>query len=307
MKVITQNLEFLFNEGTHFHSGKEWGYTSAFVDARTKHFADFFKQEDADVIFLQELASEEELERIIKQSTIPYVYFLAAPDKDGVRNAILTKAHQEETRSIPSVSEIPVFITGDADGIGPRLWSRRDHAYVKIMHGNTPYHLVCIHLKSNFGLPERSVDGVARPIQSQMDFADGMIRSELFRASQAKSARKVIDELFEADSEARVIVAGDFNTEPSTPIFKIIQGGIKDLPDYLPLTTKAVKEEDRYTVLLGEEKYLADHILVSKVLKPQIESVTIYNKNLPKERNAHPIPHVIQSDHAPVIVEFRKE
>lgn len=301
MKVISQNLEFLFDAGVHVHSGKEWTYSGDFVQARVDHFADFFKSENADIVFLQELASEDLLKRIIATCGIDYSYFIAAPDQNGVGNAILLKAKDATFESIPSVASIPVFVTGDKDTIGPRLWARRDFIYVKTSYEGKPLYLLGIHLKSNFAMPEQSEDRVAVSMDTQVGFADGMIRSELFRASQAKKARETIDQFFKEDPEAQVVVAGDFNTQSSNPIFRIIQGGIKKFPDSLISTAKLIPEAKRYSVLAGEDKYLADHILLSKSLQPKIDSVEIRNENLGKGESTE---SRVESDHAAIVLEL---
>ncbi|MEK7129278.1 MAG: peptide-methionine (R)-S-oxide reductase MsrB [Patescibacteria group bacterium] len=45
MKIATHNIEFLFEEGTHTHSGKEWNYTKEFVEARINHFSKLFSSD----------------------------------------------------------------------------------------------------------------------------------------------------------------------------------------------------------------------------------------------------------------------
>lgn len=304
MKIITWNLCFLFNSGKHTHSGKEWEYSFEFVQKRIDYFANLFQTENADVIFLQELTSEEVLKKIIKQSGIDYSYFIATPDANGIGNAILLKSKNGKFTSIPSVSTIPVFVTGDKDAIGPRLYARRDFTHAEITYKNKSLHLLGIHLKSNFAMPEQSSDGIALPMDTQVAFADGMIRSELFRASQAKKARETIDDILKTDPEAQIIVAGDFNTQPSTPIFRMIQGGIKKLPDHLIATGKQVPESERYSILIGDDKYLADHILVSKNLQQKILSVQIRNSDLSQEQGDLLLTDRIGSDHAPVVLEI---
>jgi len=301
MKVITQNLEFLFDSGIHTHSGKEWTNSYEFVQARVGYFSEFFKNENADIVFLQELASEDVLKRIIENCGIDYSYFIATPDQNGVGNAILLKAKDATFESIPSVASIPVFVTGDKDAIGPRLWARRDFAYVKTSYESKPLHLLGLHLKSNFAMPEQSLEGVAVPMDTQIGFADGMIRSELFRASQAKKAREMIDEFFKEDPDAQVIVAGDFNTQPSNPIFRMIQGGVNKFPDSLISTAKLIPEARRYSIVIGEDKYLADHILVSKSLQQRIGSVAVRNESLRKGESGEP---KVESDHAAVVLEL---
>jgi endonuclease/exonuclease/phosphatase family metal-dependent hydrolase len=304
MKIITQNLEFFFGEGIHKYAGKTWEHTEEFVQARINHFAELFKAENADVIFLQELASEDVIKRIIDRCGIDYSYFLAKPDNHGIGNAILTKDKNTKFSSIPCVSPLPVFVTGDIDTIGPRIWSRRDFVYAETTFNDKPLHLLCIHIKANFLMPEQSTDGVSLPMETQITFADGLIRSELFRASQSKRARLLIDEIFRNDQDAQIIVAGDFNGNPTSTIFRIISGGIKELPDSLILTTTLIPKEERYSAIFRDENHLIDHILVSKTLEQSIKSVKILNKNLTDEKNTFPKPSRIESDHAPIILEI---
>lgn len=117
MKIATHNLLFLFNEGTHSHSGEEWVYSCELVEARIAHFGGLFAEIDADVVFLQELASESVLKRIIERSGIAYSYFLAEPDVNGVGNAVMYKG-KCECFSIPATSALPVFVKGDTDALG---------------------------------------------------------------------------------------------------------------------------------------------------------------------------------------------
>lgn len=121
MKVATQNIEFLFGEGAHSHSGKEWNYSKEFVEARIEHFGKLFSSIDADVLLLQEIASESVIQRIIARSGIEYSYFFAAPDQNGVGNVILYKDKNAVCASIPAVSPLPVFIEGDTDTLGSRM------------------------------------------------------------------------------------------------------------------------------------------------------------------------------------------
>lgn len=280
---MTHNLCFLFGVGTHTHSGKEWNYSSEIVENRVEHFARLFTAENADIIFLQELASEEVLQQMIQKSGIDYSYFIANPDSNGVGNAVLLKSLKGTLTSIPS---------------------RRDFAYVQTTYHDKPLHLLGIHLKSNFAMPEKTADGEIIPMDTQMRFADGLVRSELFRADQAKKAREVIDAIFTEDPEAQVVVAGDFNTRQSTPIFRMIQGGLKELPDHLIATSKLIPESERFSMIIGDDKHLPDHILVSKSLQSHIKTVRVLNAEISLEQKELPVTERVVSDHAPVVVEI---
>ena len=91
MKIATHNVEFLFEEGTHSHSGKKWNYKKELVEARIDHFSKLFSEINADILLLQEVASQSVIERIIAKTRIDYSYFFANPDKNGVGNVVLYK------------------------------------------------------------------------------------------------------------------------------------------------------------------------------------------------------------------------
>lgn len=131
MKIVTHNIEFLFGEGAHFHSGKEWNYTKELVEARIEHFSKLFFEINADILLLQEIASKSVIERIIARTGMDYSCFFATSDQNGVGNVVLYKQKNAVCESIPATSALPVFIEGDVDTIGPRIWSRRDFVHMK--------------------------------------------------------------------------------------------------------------------------------------------------------------------------------
>ena len=114
MKIATHNIEFLFEEGIHTHSGKEWSYTKELVEARIEHFSKLFSEINADIILLQEIASKSVIERIIARTGIDYSYFFAAPDQNGVGNVVLYKQKDAVCESIPAPTSLPVFVEGES-------------------------------------------------------------------------------------------------------------------------------------------------------------------------------------------------
>lgn len=306
MKIATQNIEFLFDEGIHTHSGKEWNYSKEFVEARIERFAKLFSDIDADILLLQEIASESVIQRIIARSGIKYFYFFAMPDQSGVGNVVLYKDKNAICTSIPAVSALPVFVKGDVDTLGSRIWSRRDFVHMETTWNGKKLHIINIHLKANFLIPEKNTEEEPLSMVTQITATDGLIRSEIFRFSQARRVRELVDSLFADDQNAAIIIGGDFNAEENYTTYRIIQGVLAGAPDTLVevgLDIELVQRFSSPSTTLGRKKLL-DHILISKVLESDLKGVRILNENISPDRNIAPTPTRVGTDHAPIIVEL---
>ncbi len=306
MKIATHNIEFLFGEGVHTHSGKEWNYTKEHVEARIEHFSRLFSEIDADILLLQEIASKDVIERIIARTGIDYSYFFGTPDQNGVGNVVLYKQKDTVGKSIPAVASLPVFVEGDSDTLGARIWSRRDFVHLEMTWNGHRLHVVNVHIKANFLVPEKNTINEVKPMTSQIAMADGLIRSEVFRFSQAKKLRELINTFFAADPEAFVVVGGDYNAEENHSVYRIIQGVQVDAPDTLLGAGERVEAAERFsslTTTLGRKRLL-DHVLISKGLMSHLTSVQILNKDISEIKNSAPNPTLVGSDHAPVIIEL---
>lgn len=308
MKIATCNVEFLFDEGIHTHSGKEWMYTPEHVEARIEHFSKLFSDIDADILLLQEVASESVIQRIIERTGLDYAHFFAAPDENGVGNVVLYKQKDAICESIPAIAPLPVFVEGDVDVLGSRMWPRRDFIHIETVRKGKKFHLLGIHIKSNFLVPEKNAAGEASSMTTQTAAADGLIRSEIFRFSQAKRVRQAIDSFVAADPDAHVLVAGDFNAEETNTVFRIIQGHNKKADDSLIPATKNIPAENRFSLTDKGRKWLVDHVLISKNLEESLVNAQILNQELLDQadiKNIAPNPTLIASDHAPVCIELK--
>jgi exonuclease III len=307
MKIATHNMEFLFEEGTHTHSGREWNYTKELVEARIDHFSKLFSEINADILLLQEIASKSVIERIVAKTSIDYSYFFATPDQNGVGNVVLYKQKDTVCESIPAVTSLPVFIEGDTDTIGSRIWSRRDFVHIEMTWQGKKLHVVGVHIKATFLMPEKNTDGEAHPMKTQITAADGLIRSEVFRFSQAKKLRELVDTFFATDPNALVIVGGDYNAEENDAVYRIIRGVINDASDTLIEAGIKIEEEKRFSSLstiLGRKRLL-DHFLISKSLEQHLVDVQILNKNISSTKNVAPTPTLVGSDHAPIFINLK--
>lgn len=304
MKIATFNVEFLFVEGQHKHSGKTWNYSKEFVDARIEALAKMISEIDADIVFLQEIASETVLKRIIDRTGIKYSHFLAQPDKRNVGNAVIYRLSNCEVRSIPAVTDFPVLIEGDTDVLGNKLFSRRAFVSLITTYEDKPLHLFGLHLNARFFVHLQGKNGNPLPTETQIQAADGLIRSEVFRSVQARKMRQVIDKIFEHDAKAQIIVSGDFNSQVRETPFRIIAGEFSTHDDAL-VSAVEIKHVDKEFSFIGEHgPKLIDHILMSKPLVKYVKTFRIFNENLKYHSNKPPTPEFIESDHAPLVVEL---
>lgn len=286
MRIGTYNLKFLFDEGKRLHSGKECTFTADFVEKRFAFFAKQFDMLNADILFLQELGDESALQKILKQTKDAYAYFIAEPDKYGVGNAVIYKNNFEcVCSSVPTNAKLPVFNEKDEDTLGARMWSRRDYVKLETTYQDKPLVLFGVHIKSRFLMYKEGASFPESPeTLTQVDVADAIIRSEMFRLSQAKKIRELVDEVFGKNLDTQVVVLGDLNTIESSEMFKIIVGKLKDRKDTL-------------VHIFGSDT--VDHILISKLLESQVIGKTIFNESVMPEN-----PDSIGSDHAPLIVDL---
>jgi exonuclease III len=305
MKIATYNVEFLFDEGEHKHSGKVWIYTKEYVAARVECLANIFSKIDADVLFLQEVASENVIQKIIDKTGKNYSFFIAETDKSDVGNAVIYKSKDCVCESIPAVTDFPVFVEGDVDTIGSRIHSRRAFVHLTTKYKNKDLHLFGLHLNSRFFVHLK--DEKMLPIESvsQIEAADSLMRCEIFRFIQARKMRQVIDELFSKNKDAQIGVMGDFNSIVRETPFRTIQGEFTTHDDSLIPVTSRISIEKRYS-FVGEYdgRKLIDYILISKNLDSSVKSFNILNENLVNHKNEPPQPSFVESDHAPLVLEL---
>ena len=174
-------------------------------------------------------------------------------------------------------------------------------------------HIVNLHLKSR--LPTKVKGQVDEKKgwlwHSAAGWAEGYFMSSIKRVGQALETRVILDEIFEKEPNAKVLVCGDFNAEPGEVPVEAICGrventGNSDLRDrVLVPCSKSVPKSIRYTHFHHGEGNLLDHILVSKPLLSRFESAEIHNEALHDES----LPFATdmkypESDHAPFVAVF---
>jgi endonuclease/exonuclease/phosphatase family metal-dependent hydrolase len=182
--------------------------------------------------------------------------------------------------------------------------------YAKIGHPQGEIHLITIHLKSRLpsAVPGQKEGYAYRTVAG---WAEGYFISSMKRVGQALEARMLVDEIFDADPEARIIVCGDFNAEPGQVPVEAIAGRVENTGNpalaqrQLVPCSNSIAKESRYSHLHEGQGNLLDHMLISRSLLANYQSAEIHNEVLHDESIAFATDKKYpESDHAPFVVEF---
>ena len=147
----------------------------------------------------------------------------------------------------------------------------------------------------------RTVDG----------WAEGYLLAAIKRVGQALELRRRIDQLFDADDQARILVAGDLNAEITASALRILRADIEDTGNpalasrSLVALEEHIAEDRRYTVLHRGRRLMLDHLLASASLASCYVDGAILNEGLLDEYELE-VAHVepVGSLHAPLVVEL---
>lgn len=129
--------------------------------------------------------------------------------------------------------------------------------------------------------------------------------------SQALETRILVDQLFDADPAAKIIVCGDFNAHPNEVPVEAIAGRVEntgnaDLLGRVLIPCEAtIPEPSRFTYIHQGQKRLLDHMLISRELLRNYRGAEIHNETLHDEGVAFAFETKFpESDHAPFVAEF---
>src|SRR5690554_176915 len=122
----------------------------------------------------------------IKENNYQIVHY-DSPDDRGIDVALL---YQSNFFRVTSTRSVPLLIKGDD---GNRLYTR-DHLVVSGLFDGEPMHFIVNHWPSRYGGEERSRGN---------------------RIAAARMTRSLVDSIVATDAEAKVIVMGDLNDDPT--------------------------------------------------------------------------------------------
>lgn len=171
-------------------------------------------------------------------------------------------------------------------------------------------HVINLHLRAPIAshLPQhKRAQGVWT---STAGWAEGFFVASVKRNGQALEARLLVDQLFDADAAAWVVVAGDFNATAQEMPVRLLRGDPEDTGNaglagraLVPVADMA--GDAAYTVVHGPRRIMLDHILASRPLALACRKIVIDNAALLDETE----PAALSarrpgSYHAPVLAEF---
>ncbi|HEY5788062.1 MAG TPA: endonuclease/exonuclease/phosphatase family protein [Microlunatus sp.] len=184
------------------------------------------------------------------------------------------------------------------------------HVQVDLPDG-TLLHVIDVHLKSKIptDIPGQKIDGFTW--RSADAWAEGSFLSSMKRMSQALEVRRLVDQLLDADPDARIVVAGDFNAAPDEVPVMAIRGDVENTgnPDLagrnLVPIEHTIPAPARYTLFHQGRGEMLDHMLITRNLLAHYRGSEIHNEILHDESAAFAIDRKYpESDHAPVVATF---
>ncbi|XVV09536.1 endonuclease/exonuclease/phosphatase family protein [Actinoplanes sp. CA-131856] len=183
--------------------------------------------------------------------------------------------------------------------------------HVELNVAGTPLHIINVHLKSKIpsDIPGQTID--AYTWRSADSWAEGSFISSMKRMAQALEIRRLVDQLLDANPDARIVVAGDFNATPDEVPVLAIRGQVEDTGNgalagrvLVPIET-TIPESSRYTLFHQGKGDMLDHMLVTRNMLAHYRGSEIHNELLHDESQSFATDIKFpESDHAPVVATF---
>ncbi len=154
---------------------------------------------------------------------------------------------------------------------------------------DTTLHVFNVHLRAPLAtsIPDQKIS--AFTWKSVSSWAEGYYLSGLKRTGQALEVRLVIDEIFDADETAHILVTGDFNAEEHETGPRIIAGAAEDTGNAelsarsLVILDRAMEPERRFSVIHYGRPQMLDHMFASHALYGRFREISIHNEALGDE------------------------
>jgi endonuclease/exonuclease/phosphatase family metal-dependent hydrolase len=172
-------------------------------------------------------------------------------------------------------------------------------------------HVINLHLRAS--LAASIPGGKESPFvwKDTAAWAEGFHIAGILRSGQALEARLLVERIFDAEPQARIVVCGDFNAEARSVPLRILRADLDDTGNgrlaervLVPLE-RNLPEERCFTVIHRGRHMMLDHFLVSRPLLGAFRGMEIHNETLGDEQAAFAaIADSPESYHAPVVADF---
>lgn len=184
------------------------------------------------------------------------------------------------------------------------------HATLSLANGRS-LHVFNVHLRAPLAAFVPGQKEGAFTWKTVPGWAEGFYLAAIKRAGQALEARMAVDQVFDAEPDALIVVCGDMNAESREMPLRILRGDEEDTANgtlagrvLVPLE-RAVPDSLRYSVMHAGQTLMLDHLLASRAVLGHCRAVEIHNEALGDEVVGYATIHKSpESYHAPVVAEF---
>ena len=282
-----------------------FGDDEAYVAGKAAALGPIARALDADVIGLQEVASDAALDALLGAAGLSgAVVVHGSRDARGIGTSLVSRLPvlQSEVLTTDELS-FPVFYSNDPVPYGVRLPLRRGFVSALLDAGPLGRVRVLVaHLKSGRGVWLKTQDGEAVEPTSQAEWGEADLRALVWRSAEAIFLRRAADAAFVRGDADHVVVMGDLNDVATSFPLRLLRGmgehGLRSVAE-------AVAPADRYSTLHRASREAIDHILVSNELFARLASARFVHEGLLDLSMLEPdAPRPHGSDHAPLVARF---
>jgi hypothetical protein len=204
------------------------------------------------------------------------------------------------------------FVTGEAAGEDVMVAWDRPVLYTRVkVLGDRLLHVFNVHFRAPLACPVPGGKADQFAWNSVAAWAEGFYLSEIKRAGQALELRAAIDGVFDAEEDALIAVAGDFNSEEHHTPVEIIRGLEENTANgalagrVMVPVEHSLAADRRFTVIHQGRRQMLDHVVVSVALLGYFKSSEIHNEALTDELVGYAaVAASPVSYHAPVVAVF---
>ena len=283
----------------------------AMLDAKLETLAAIVAKADADVLALQEVGSGEVVRALCAKLDRNGGYgdpVVGTADARGIRCALVSRVKiLDASVKVADHLDFPRFHANDPPPFGTRIPLRRGIVQARVDGGAIgPIDIFVAHFKSNRAVPFRDEAGEIVPPITSRAFAEGHLRSMIWRSAEALFVRECVDALQAIDPDRHVVVTGDLNDHATSIVLRTVCGGG---PSALQPCSDLVPEGQRFSILRYGAKQQIDHLLASPRLRARARRAAFLNEELRDhstfdDRPASEAPPTPDSDHAALVVSF---
>jgi endonuclease/exonuclease/phosphatase family metal-dependent hydrolase len=321
MRIATFNIE-------HLGLGQAQGVT---LDSRIEALRPVLERVDADVLCLQEVDGDKvpgaagrqlaALDRLV--SGTPYESFErhVSGETGGriadVHNLVTLSrfpiAGRREIRHalVPPVSYRAVTQQPPSSIAEPVRFDRPALCTEIGLPGGRRLHVLNLHLRAPLAVPIPGQKAGPFVWQTAAGWAEGFFLAALKRSAQALEIRLAIDDIFDADPAALLILAGDCNAEAHEVPLTILTAAEENTGNgtlagrALVDLARSIPEDRRFSVLHHGRALMLDHVLASRGMLAKFRALEIHNEALGDELVTFGKVHASPgSTHAPVVAVF---